>query len=67
MTLTKPKKRPRPPGRNIAESERHTEQVKLRLLPATKRALDALAAEWDISRSQAVTELVARYGRRTRG
>lgn len=56
------KRTPEPPkragGPTQPEGERKAEQVKLRLLPATKRALDALAQRRGQTRSEAVAGLV---------
>ena len=45
-------------GRNVAESERNTIQVKLRLPPDVAEELDELAAKWGMTRSGAVARLV---------
>lgn len=45
-------------GRNVAESERHTVQVKLRLPHEVAEELDELAARWGVTRSGAVARLV---------
>jgi hypothetical protein len=46
------------PGRNVAEHERHTVQVKLRLPPDVAEELDELAARWKVTRSGAVARLL---------
>lgn len=45
-------------GRNVAEHERHTIQVKLRLPPDVAEDLDDLAERWDVTRSGAVARLI---------
>lgn len=50
-------------GRNVAESERGTVQVKLRLPEDVRVELDALAARWRMTRSGAVARLLEERGR----
>ncbi len=57
-TKTAPKAK-RASGPTQPEDERKAKAVLLRLLPATTRRLDALAAGWGVNRSEAVTRLVA--------
>jgi predicted DNA-binding protein len=47
-------------GATQPEDERTAKAVLLRLLPKTRRELDAMAKRWGLTRSQAVTELVER-------
>ena len=58
-----PRRKPTPVatrhGATQPEEEREAEQVKLRLLPATRKLLDAYARRHGVTRSQAVEALLA--------
>lgn len=48
------------PGRNIRESERGTEAVKLRLPSDVREDLEAIAARWGVTLSGAVARMIER-------
>lgn len=54
-----PRSKPaRKPGRNIAEAERNTVAVKVRLAPLTRDLLDAIAARQGRNRSETLSAIV---------
>ena len=55
--MTRPRKpKPKAPGRNVTEAERHTVRLMLRVPPETLGELDALRGE--ATRSETVARLV---------
>ena len=56
MTSSAPK--PKKPGRNISNAERHTVQVLLRVPPEVLEELDELSSKWGLTRSGTVARLL---------
>ena len=48
------------PGRNIADAERNTTKVTLRLAPEAAEDLESLAEQWGITKAEVVARLVTR-------
>ncbi len=53
-----PERRPKAPGENIPEAQRHTSAIKLRLLPAAERELRRRATRSGMTMSAVVSALL---------